>query len=152
MMSDVSDRGTRIHRSALVPYSAAQMYDLVAAVGAYPQFLPWCRSATVHEVTDASMEATLEIAKGPLRKRFRTRNLLAPHRHIEIGLVEGPFRHLQGRWTFEELGDAGTRVSLDMDFEVAGGLLGRTLGPLFGEIANSLVAAFCRRARAVYTP
>jgi len=144
-------RGNVIHRSAIVPFSAARMYDLVLDVGAYPRFLPWCRSATVHEAGEQSMEATLEIAKGPLRKRFRTRNVLSPKRCIEIRLVEGPFRHLEGRWLFEDLGDAGSRVSLDMRFEVAGALLARTLGPVFGEIANTLVDAFCRRARAVYS-
>jgi ribosome-associated toxin RatA of RatAB toxin-antitoxin module len=96
------------------------------------------------------MEATLEIAKGPLRKSFRTRNTLHPTRCIEIHLVKGPFRELEGRWQFEDLGEEGARVSLDMRFEVAGGLLSRTLAPVFGEIANTLVDAFCRRARTVY--
>jgi ribosome-associated toxin RatA of RatAB toxin-antitoxin module len=128
------------------------MYALVADVAAYPQFLPWCRGATVHSADAASMEATLEIAKGPLRKSFRTRNTLHPTRRIEIRLVEGPFRELEGRWQFEDLGEEGARVSLDMRFEVAGGLLSRTLAPVFGEIANTLVDAFCRRARTVYAP
>ena len=134
-----------------MPFGAAQMYDLVADVGAYPRFLPWCRAATVHTANERGMEATLEIAKGPLRKRLRTRNVLSPNDRIEIRLVEGPFRRLEGCWRFEDLGDAGSRVSLEMRFEVAGGLLARTLGPVFGEIANTMVDAFCRRARAVYS-
>ncbi len=134
-----------------MPYRAAQMYDLVADVGAYPRFLPWCRAATVHAANERGMEATLEIAKGPLRKRLRTRNVLSPNDRIDIRLVEGPFRRLEGCWRFEDLGDAGSRVSLEMRFEVAGGLLARTLGPVFGEIANTMVDAFCRRARAVYS-
>jgi ribosome-associated toxin RatA of RatAB toxin-antitoxin module len=149
-MNRDGDRSTRIHRSALVPFSAAMMFDLVADVAAYPAFLPWCRGAWVHSADARSMEATLEIAKGPLRKRFRTRNELHPSHCIEIRLVEGPFRRLEGRWQFDDLGEEGARVSLDMRFEVAGGLLARPLGPVFGEIANTLVDAFCRRARTVY--
>ena len=149
-MSKSSGRSNRIERSALVPFSAARMYDLVADVAAYPQFLPWCRRATVHHVDERSMEATLEIAKGPLRKSFTTRNELHPCHAIEIRLLRGPFRRLEGRWSFEDLGDSGARVTLQMDFEMAGALLARTLGPVFGEIANTLVDAFCRRARVVY--
>ncbi len=142
--------GRRIQRSALVPYSAASMFALVADVESYPSFLPWCRRAIVHRSDDHEMEATLEIAKGPLHKAFTTRNrLYAPHR-IEIRLLAGPFRHLEGRWTFEDRGSDGARVSLEMRFEIAGGLISRALGPVFSEIANTLVDAFCRRARAVY--
>ena len=126
------------------------MFALVADVASYPQFLPWCRRATVHRADAHEMEATLEIAKGPLRKAFTTRNQLYPEHCIEIRLVEGPFRHLDGRWRFEDLGADGSRVSLTMNFEVAGGLIRRTLSPVFAEIANTLVDAFCRRAHGVY--
>lgn len=149
-MNHAPGRGTRIQRSALVPFSAAQMYDLVVDVQAYPAFLPWCRRATVHQDEPHAMEATLEIAKGPLHKAFTTRNTLHPRTAIEIRLLRGPFRRLEGRWSFEDLEGKGSRVALAMDFEMAGALLGRALGPVFGEIANTLVDAFCRRARAVY--
>ena len=149
MTSDPAS-GTRIQRSALVPFSAAQMFDLVADVESYPAFLPWCRAARVHSRDEREVEATLEIAKGPLHKSFTTRNTMWHASRIDIRLVRGPFRHLDGRWVFEDLGEAGSRVSLEMHFDVAGALLRRTLGPLFAEVANALVGAFCRRARAVY--
>ncbi len=141
---------TRIERSALVPFSAGQMFDLVADVKAYPQFLPWCRAATVHRDDGQEMEATLVIAKGPLSKSFTTRNRLVPGQCIHIALVEGPFRRLEGCWRFDDLGADGARVALELEFEIAGALLRRTLGPVFGEIANTMVDAFCRRARSVY--
>lgn len=126
------------------------MFDLVADVESYPQFLPWCRGACVVACADGDVEATLEIAKGPLRKSFTTRNRLFPGQRIDLRLVEGPFRHLEGHWVFEDLGGGGAKVSLQLDFDVGGSLLRRTLGPVFGEIANTLVDAFCRRARSVY--
>ncbi len=149
-MTSDSASSTRIHRSALVPFSAASMYDLVADVRAYPQFLPWCRSATVDRAAEYEMEATLVIAKGPLRKSFTTVNRMEPKRRIDIRLVEGPFRRLDGCWQFQDLDADGARVSLELHFEISGALLRRTLGPVFGEIANTMVDAFCRRARAVY--
>jgi ribosome-associated toxin RatA of RatAB toxin-antitoxin module len=151
-MKPDSGHHIRIQRSALVPYSAARMFDLVADVESYPRFLPWCRRATVHRADSHEMEATLEIAKGPLHKSFTTRNQLYPKGRIEIHLVQGPFRHLEGNWRFEDLGAEGARVSLEMSFEIAGALLRRTLSPVFAEIANALVDAFCRRARSVYGP
>jgi ribosome-associated toxin RatA of RatAB toxin-antitoxin module len=141
---------TRIQRSAQVPFSASRMFDLVADIESYPSFLPWCRGAHVVPHGDCEVEATLEIAKGPLRKSFTTRNRLHPGRRIDLQLVAGPFRHLEGHWVFEDLGDSGARVSLELDFDVGGALLRRTLGPVFNEIAGTMVDAFCRRARSVY--
>lgn len=141
---------TRIQRSAQVPFSASRMFDLVADIESYPRFLPWCRGARVVPQGDGEVEATLEIAKGPLRKSFTTRNRLHPGRRIDLQLVQGPFRHLEGHWLFEDLGEAGSKVSLELEFDVGGALLRRTLGPVFSEIANTLVDAFCRRARSVY--
>jgi ribosome-associated toxin RatA of RatAB toxin-antitoxin module len=149
-MSRSGAGSSRIQRSALVPFSAQRMFDLVSDVRSYPEFLPWCRRASVIYEDAQQMQATLEIAKGPLRKSFTTRNRLRAPRRIEIELVEGPFRRLDGCWTFEDLPGDGARVSLDMQFEVAGALLRRTLSPVFGEIANTLVDAFCRRARTLY--
>ena len=127
-----------------------ELFDLVADVGSYPAFLPWCRRASIAYADGQQMQATLEIAKGPLRKSFTTLNRLDAPSRIEIHLKEGPFRTLEGCWTFEDLADHGSRVTLDMQFQVAGALLGRTLAPVFGEIANSLVQAFCTRARSLY--
>ena len=141
---------TQITRSALVPFSGAQMYRLVADVPAYPQFLPWCRAVEVHSANECLVQASLTIAKGPLHKSFTTQNRLFPESRIEIELVDGPFRHLHGSWAFEDLGGAGARVTLEMDFEIAGAVLRRTMQPIFAEIANTMVDAFCRRARALY--
>lgn len=126
------------------------MFALVNDVAAYPDFLPWCRSAVVHEQREDFMEASLELVKGNMSKVFTTRNQLVPAESIEIGLVSGPFRHLQGVWLFDALADAGSEVSLDLEFEFENPLTGLLFGSMFEDIAVSLVESFSKRARQVY--
>jgi ribosome-associated toxin RatA of RatAB toxin-antitoxin module len=140
----------RVQKSALVPYRAEQMYALVDDIRAYPEFLPWCRTAEELMRSDTEVEARLEIAHSGIHKAFTTRNRLQPGRRIEMQLVEGPFRKLHGVWRFEPLGEAGSRVSLELDFEFSSKLLKMTFGPLFNKIASTLVDAFIQRARKVY--
>jgi ribosome-associated toxin RatA of RatAB toxin-antitoxin module len=141
---------TTVSRTALVRYSAAQMYRLVNAVEAYPEFLPWCRRVQVLYQDEDEIKASIQFSKGGIATSFTTRNRLQRHKMIEVQLVDGPFRHLQGFWRFENLGDAGSRVALDMEFELANPLLRVTLGPVFNQVTNTLVDAFVRRARQVY--
>ena len=126
------------------------MFALVNDVAAYPEFLPWCRSAVVHVERADFMEASLELVKGSMSKVFTTRNQLVPARSIEIGLVSGPFRHLQGIWAFDALADKGSEVSLDLEFEFENPLTGLLFGPMFEDIAVSLVESFTKRARQIY--
>ncbi len=142
---------TRVSRSALVPHSASRMYQLVADIEAYPHFLPWCADATILKSDARVVEATLRLAKGPVHKEFTTRNTLHPEERIELALLEGPFKSLHGEWAFVQLGDEGSRVKLDLQFEFSSRLLSMTVGPVFNEIANTMVQAFCDRARALYT-
>ncbi|MFO8004761.1 type II toxin-antitoxin system RatA family toxin [Thioalkalivibrio sp.] len=141
---------TRIQRSAVVPYSADQMFSLVNDVESYPEFLPHCRSARVLEARDDTIKATIELAKGALHKSFTTLNRLdSPHR-IEMRLVDGPFRRLHGVWGFTEQEGGGTRVELDLEFEFANRLMALAIGPVFNHVANSLVDAFVRRAQSIH--
>ena len=140
----------RVSRYAHVPFTAPDMFGLVADVERYPRFLPWCRSAKVHTRTPAEVVASLEISRGPVRKSFTTRNRMAEPERIDIELVEGPFSSLDGRWSFRGMEAGGCRVELDMRFEVSSRVLARVLAPLFEEIARTMVDAFCRRAREVY--
>lgn len=139
-----------INRSALVPYAASDMYSLVADVEKYPDFLPWCRGARVRAPDADTVEASLEIGRGPIRKTFTTRNVMACSSRIEIQLVDGPFKHLRGCWQFRPLDGTGCRIELELEFELANAVLRRTLGPLFSEIANTMVDAFCHRAKELY--
>jgi ribosome-associated toxin RatA of RatAB toxin-antitoxin module len=140
----------KVHRSALVPYSAAQMFSLVDDVASYPEFLPWCSAADVHLREPGVVEATLELRRAELSRKFRTRNTTVPDSSIDMALVDGPFRHLEGRWTFTQLGDAGSKVELNLAFEFASSVIDAMLGSFFEDTCNSLVEAFIRRAREIY--
>lgn len=139
-----------VNKSALVHHAAEQMYALVNDVERYPDFLPWCRSAHVLSQTATAMRATLELARGGFHRTFTTHNHLQAGRDIVISLEEGPFRHLDGHWRFEDLGPEGSRVALTMEFEFAGRLFDLMAGPVFHELCNSLVDAFTRRASDLY--
>jgi ribosome-associated toxin RatA of RatAB toxin-antitoxin module len=139
-----------INRSALVPYSSAEMFALVDDIAAYPDFLPGCRRAEVLSRSDDEVRATIELAKGGVEKAFTTCNRIQRNKMIEVRLVEGPFKHLNGFWRFDPLGEHGCKVSLDLEFEFASRVLGLVVGPVFNQIANSLVDSFMKRAVEVY--
>lgn len=139
-----------VNRSALVPYSAGQMFALVDDVESYPEFLPWCSSAVVHARDDSKVDATVEFRRAGIRKSFRTHNTRRPDESIDLELIDGPFRHLAGGWQFLELGDEGSKVALSLAFEFDSRLADLAFGPLFEETCNSLVGAFIDRAADVY--
>ncbi len=141
---------THIQRSALLPYSAAALYDLINDVSSYPQFLPWCSGSEVLEQSDNCMRAALMIAKGPIAQRFVTKNTLLLNQSITMALEEGPFSQLHGVWEFKALGEKACKISLDLEFDYAGPIIKATLGPLFTQAANTMVDAFCQRAKEVY--
>lgn len=141
---------TIVQRSAIVPYSPKQMFSLVNDVSSYPRFLPWCRSAKVLSFNGEKMCAEIEFAKGGVRKSFSTCNLLSPDNRIEIQLREGPFRNLNGIWTFSDIQGQGTKVNLELSFAFANRLIEMAIGPVFNYIANNMVDAFCKRASQLY--
>ena len=139
-----------INRSALVAYTPEQMYSLVVDVERYPQFLPWCVGATLHYVRENQLEASLEMERAGRRERFTTRNVLWPFERMDLTLVSGPFRVLEGSWTFDPIADRGTRIALTMRFEFASRLTDFLFSRAFEQSCSSLIDAFTRRARDVY--
>jgi ribosome-associated toxin RatA of RatAB toxin-antitoxin module len=136
-----------VKRTALVAETPARMYRLVNDIERYPEFLPWCTAARVDSRKESEVVATLAIKRGPLNAEFTTRNLLEPDRRVLMQFVSGPFRVLEGLWTFTPLGDLGCRVELEMRFEFANRVAGALFEPLFENTAASLVDAFVKRAR-----
>lgn len=128
------------------------MFVLVDDVEAYPEFLPWCNQAEVHNRTDESVEATLELHKGAVSNKFTTRNSRKEFAAIGLELIGGPFRHLDGGWQFKELGDDGCKVSLELEFEFESRLVDLMFGSFFEDICNSLVDAFTKRAETIFGP
>ena len=141
---------TILRRSALVSYSAKQMFELVNNIDDYPRFLPWCKASHVRHISDTEVEAQLDIFWKGITKSFTTRNYLNPYSHMEIKLVTGPFRHLEGRWSFIELSGDACKVGVELEFEFTGSIIDNLFQPVFSGIANSLVDAFCKRAVDVY--
>ncbi|HEU4618534.1 MAG TPA: type II toxin-antitoxin system RatA family toxin [Gammaproteobacteria bacterium] len=142
----------RIYRSARVPYAAAQMFDLVNDVEAYPEFLQWCRGARINRRGEGYIEATLDIGVGGIHKSFTTRNVFERPRRLVIDLISGPFRHLDGVWEFEDLDEGGSEVSLSLTFEVIRSPLSVVFSMVFEELARQQMAAFVHRADALYGP
>ena len=140
----------KIQKSAIVPYTVAQMFALVDDIASYSDFLPWCSRSEVIARTIDIVEAELTISYSSLNKTFTTRNINTPDTNIEMQLVEGPFKHLNGHWEFSMLGNEGCKVSLNLSFEFSSKILDMTIGPVFSQIANSLVDAFTERAGKVY--
>jgi ribosome-associated toxin RatA of RatAB toxin-antitoxin module len=136
-----------VRRSALVIFSPEQMFDLVIDVERYPEFLPWVAGAKLHEKSDRELQATLEMQRGGVRERFSTRNSFERPTFMTMRLVEGPFRLLEGRWTFTPIGTAGTRIELEMRFEFASPMVSMLFGKSFEQSCNSLIDAFIARAR-----
>jgi ribosome-associated toxin RatA of RatAB toxin-antitoxin module len=141
---------TAIQKSVLVPYSPAEMFALVDDIDRYPEFLPWCSAARVLARSDDEVRARISLSKSGVDKSFTTCNRNQKNKMIEIRLEEGPFRRLQGYWRFDALGDAGCKVSLDLEFEFSSRVLGMVVGPVFSQVANSLVDSFQKRAVGVY--
>ena len=141
---------TAIHRSAIVPYSAHQMFDLVSDIPSYPKFLPWCGGARVVSTQGDEVIAAIDIAYSGVHKTFSTRNLLQRDKMMEIRLLEGPFSYLQGFWQFKSLDEQSSKISLDLEFEVANKIVSLALTPVFSNIANQLVDRFHRRAVELY--
>ncbi len=140
----------KVNRSAIVPFSASEMYALVEDIEAYPDFLPWCESTVVHKRDGGVVEATLEIHRAGISKSFTTRNTNRQDESIGLALIGGPFRQLSGGWVFQALGDSGCKVALELEFEFESRLVDMMFGSFFEDICNSLVDAFTKRAEAVF--
>ncbi len=142
---------TAIHRSALLPYSSAQLYELVNDVEAYPQFMDGCVGAEVLHADETRMEARLDLARGGISQSFTTINMLTPNERIHLTLAEGPFDSFDGVWQFTALTPQACKVALDLEFQMRGSLLGAAAARLFDSVTGNLVAAIVRRAGEIYS-
>ncbi|EBW6088687.1 MAG TPA: type II toxin-antitoxin system RatA family toxin [Atlantibacter hermannii] len=141
----------QISRTALVPYSAEQMYQLVNDVKSYPEFLPGCVGSRVLESSATQMTAAVEVSKAGISKTFTTRNTLVNNQSILMHLVDGPFKRLMGGWKFTPLTPEACRIEFQLDFEFTSKLIELAFGRVFKELAGSMVQAFTARAKEVYS-
>jgi ribosome-associated toxin RatA of RatAB toxin-antitoxin module len=139
-----------VKRSARVPHTPEQMFDLVNDVERYPEFLHWCRGARVDVMHGNTIEATLDIGMLGFHQSFRTRNTLQRPERIGLDLVSGPFRRMRGEWRFAPAPGGGTDISLALAFEVTLNPFGLVFAKVFEEVAASQMTAFIDRAKKVY--
>lgn len=139
-----------VQRSVLVPYSAAQMFDLVAGVEKYPEFMPWCGGATVQSQDDKGMQASITISIAGIKQTFSTRNSHNYPKLITFHLVDGPFSALTGKWEFNALSDTACKVVYTMEYAFSSRALEMVVGPVFNRIATSFIDSFTQRAQVCY--
>lgn len=140
-----------VEKSVLVPHSAEQMFNLVDRVEEYPGFLPWCGGASVTSLEGSTVHATVHIDYHHIKQHFTTENRRTAPTKIEMTLQDGPFRHLDGSWTFMPLGETACKIEFRLHYEFSSKLLEKLVGPVFHYIANSFVDAFIHRAEKIYT-
>jgi len=133
-----------------LPYRADQLFDLVADVERYPEFLPWCTGARIRERTDNVIVADLLIGFRMVRERFTSRVTLNRPDRIDVAYSEGPFRYLENHWKFEPLSDGSCVIDFYVDFEFRSRMLQTLIGALFGEAVRRMVGAFEGRAKQLY--
>jgi ribosome-associated toxin RatA of RatAB toxin-antitoxin module len=139
-----------VERTALVTYTAAQMFALVNDVPRYPDFLPWCIAARVEDVSATERIASLKIARGVLQTEFTTRNTLTQDSQIQMQLTHGPFRDLSGEWRFDAIGTRGSRVQFRVEFEFKNRVTAAAFNAVFESLCGTIVDAFAQRAQRVY--
>jgi ribosome-associated toxin RatA of RatAB toxin-antitoxin module len=140
----------RVRKSVLVPYSDAEMFDLVDDVERYPEFLPWCGGARALATRPDGKTARIDIAYHGVHAHFTTDNANRRPESIVVTLRDGPFRHLHGEWRFQALDASACKVEFELAYEFATQLLDRVIGPVFNHIANTFIDAFVRRASNLY--
>lgn len=140
----------QVSRSALVSFSAEQMFHLVNDVARYPEFLPGCSGSRVLEQSEAHMVASVDVSKAGISKTFTTSNQLTPGVSIAMSLVDGPFKTARGGWFFTPLDEAACKVELRLEFEFSSKMIELAFGKIFNELTSNMVNAFTRRAKQVY--
>ncbi|HCS28203.1 MAG TPA: ubiquinone-binding protein [Spongiibacteraceae bacterium] len=141
---------TTISRSALLPYSAEQVFDLINDVACYPQFMDGCVGAEVLSESENAMVARLDLSRGGVTQSFTTSNALTRPSEIRLELVDGPFENFVGRWVLLSLNGQACKVSLFLNFTLSSSVLSVAAKQLFNGAANTMVDAMVKRAKSVY--
>ncbi len=133
-----------------LPYAADKLFELVADIERYPEFLPWCKAARIKRREGDVLYADLVIGWRMIRERFTSRVALARPNRIDVSYHEGPFKYLNNHWLFEPQADGGTVIDFYVDFEFRSRMLQKVIGVLFNEAVRRMVQAFETRARTLY--
>jgi ribosome-associated toxin RatA of RatAB toxin-antitoxin module len=140
----------RIKRSALIAYSAEQMYRLVDDIERYSEFVPFCKESTIIERNNDVVSAKLLVSKSGIAKSFSTTNTLVPYQSIHMELLNGPFKYLSGDWYFKALSEDACKIELDLEYEFSNKLASIAFSKIFNQLVQSMVTAFTERAQSIY--
>ncbi len=139
-----------VKHSVIVPYTAEQMYELVNDIPKYPEFIPMCVDAKIKDSQVDQLTAMMCFSGHGFTKSLTTQNRMVRNKEINVRLLEGPFRQLEGAWRFQNVGDNSSKISMDLSFEFSNRLFGMMIGPLFQTAADTLITAFKNRADEIY--
>ncbi len=134
----------------MLPYTPEQLFDIVADIERYPEFLPWCVATRVRARDGNVITADVVIGFMMFRERFTTRDVLDRPRRIDVTYHEGPFKYLNNHWVFEPVGEDACSIDFYIDFEFRTRLLQMAAGRLFNEAVKVMVSSFEKRAKAIY--
>lgn len=140
----------QVEKSVLIERSAQQMFDLVENIEDYPNFLPWCSQTRIEFRDQVKTVATLHINYLSVKSHFTTENEKVIPQRMTIRLVDGPFRRLEGLWYFKPLTESACKIEFHLAYEFSSKIFEKVIGPVFGQIANTFVDAFVKRADEVY--
>ena len=141
----------------IMPYTAQQMYDLIADIEEYPDFLPWCaairKRKSVQDANTEIIDAEMVVSFKVFREKFGCRVVLMPNENrIDVSYLDGPFKYLDNKWLFNPIDEKSCEVDFYVDFEFKSRTLQALIGIVFNEAMRQIVRAFERRAEALYGP
>ncbi len=139
-----------ISKSVITPYTPAQMYALVSDVANYKNYLPWCPSSEVLKTEDNKIVARVDISYLKVKAHFTTENINTQNERIDMNLVDGPFKHLQGHWKFIPLGENGRKIEFKLDYKFSNIIIEKVIGTVFELVIKSIVDSFVKKAHEIY--
>jgi ribosome-associated toxin RatA of RatAB toxin-antitoxin module len=140
----------QVEKTVLVMHTCAQMFNLVDAVEDYAKFLPWCGGTELQERNDLITRAKLYINYHGIKQHFTTQNDKLFPKRMDIVLIDGPFKHLEGHWHFIELSKEACKIEFRLSYEFSNVLLEKMIAPVFSHIANTFVDNFVKQADKIY--
>jgi len=139
-----------ISKSVITPYTPAQMYALVSDVANYKNYLPWCPSSEVLKTDGNKIVGRVDISYLKVKAHFTTENINTLNERIDMNLVDGPFKHLQGHWKFTPLGENGCKVEFKLDYKFSNFIIEKVIGTVFEIVIKSIVDSFVKKAHEIY--
>ena len=136
-------------QSMLAPFAQKPLFELVNKIEDYPQFMPYCSDAKVIEQKEGLLVGAITLQKGPLSETFSTKNTLFPYEKMVLTLVDGPFKHLEGVWTFTQKSNNCTLITLELDYAFNSMIVAGLFGGLFKKVAHNLMDSFYQHAQKV---